>query len=173
MKKMQVFLIIGITITLTLSIVGASYAYFKSTVIGNENASSINISAGSLKLTYTDSAYINVEKALPPWTATKTIYVQNTGTGAVSYNILWENITNTFINKEFLTYSITSNNGGGTLSKTVLPNTGNNIIILSNINIIPGVTHTYNITFNYENSSTDQSSDMEKVFSGKFKIVES
>ncbi|MEG1995826.1 MAG: hypothetical protein RR255_05395 [Bacilli bacterium] len=172
MNKIKSILIIGITITLSLGILGVSYAFFKTAISGNENASGIVTKMGSLKLSFNDSQYIGIPYATTPWGATKTFTVQNTGTEVVKYNILWETLTNTFVNKELLTYTVTSTNSGGTLPQTQIPNTGTNLPVVKHININPGVTQTYTINFNYIDASFNQASDMEKVFNGKFKIEE-
>lgn len=170
MKSIKV-LISLIAITLVLGILGFSYAYFTINILGTSSTSKVSIETGDFRLDFDDTEYVNMTNTIPGSTETKTFTVTNTGNVVNSYNVLWDNITNTLINRESLVYTITSDSGKN-LPITVVPESGNNIEILSNISISPGQTQTFTMTITYENASYDQSSDMEKKFAGKLKIEE-
>ena len=153
-----------------LNIGGLAYAFFTATVIGNDTAKGDVVETGTLSIVYTNGQELRGENVLPGWSETKTFTVENTGTVEATYNINWENITNTFVNKTDLVYTLTSTNSGGTLSETQIPNSGEHIGILSNIKIQPGVTQTYTLTVTYKNRDADQSSDMGKSLIGKIEV---
>ena len=119
-----------------LNIGGLAYAFFTATVTGNDTAKGDVVETGSLSIVYTNGQELRGEDILPGWSETKTFTVENTGTVEATYNINWENLTNTFVNKTDLVYTLTSTNSGGTLSETQIPNSGEHIGILSNIKII-------------------------------------
>ena len=62
MKNKKILMIISI-ITLISFIIGFSYAYFTTNVIGNDTASSNITTSGSLRLTYNGTDYILLENS--------------------------------------------------------------------------------------------------------------
>ena len=163
-----------LSILIILSIVSLSYAFFTSIITGNETASSDVVETGSLSIVYTNGQELKGESIEPGWSLSKTFTVENTGTVEATYNINWENLTNTFVNKTDLVMSLTSTNGGGTLASTTVPTLGNNINIISDVLVEPNTTQTYTITFNYARSTTeDQTVDSNKTFSGTLDITPS
>ena len=155
-----------------LNIGGLAYAFFTATVIGNDTAKGDVVETGSLSIVYTNGQELRGEDILPGWSETKTFTVENTGTVEATYNINWENLTNTFVNKGDLVYTLTSTNSGGTLTETQMPDSGEHVSILSNIKIAPEVTQTYTLTVTYRNRDADQSSDMGKSLIGKIEVVD-
>lgn len=114
-KKIKYGILFGIIVSSLLSVLGYTYAVFRVQITGNENASRITTTIGALELVYEDGDYISATDFLPPWTDTKTITVENTGDDTVAYSIVWEDLTNTFANKDLLTYTITSMGTGAAL----------------------------------------------------------
>ena len=149
-----------LSILIILSIVSLSYAFFTSIITGNETASSDVVETGTLSIVYTNGQELRGESIEPGWRLSKTFTVENTGTVEATYNINWENLTNTFVNKGDLVYTLTSTNSGGTLTETQMPDSGEHVSILSNIKIAPEVTQTYTLTVTYKNRDADQSSDL-------------
>lgn len=64
MKNKKILMIISI-ITLISFIIGFSYAYFTTIVIGNDTASSNVVNSGTLRLTYNGTDYINMDNKEP------------------------------------------------------------------------------------------------------------
>ena len=173
-KRKTSKLIIEIVIILLVLVVlmGISYAWFKTVIKGNEDAKTITIRAGKLEITYVDGPELNVQNIVPGWTASKTFTVQNTGDDSQTYKIAWATLENNFINRADLKYSITSTNGGGTLSQTQIPNSDNNIIIIDNITIPVNTIQTYTITIQYLLTQYNQNSDKERTLSGKIEVLD-
>ena len=159
-----------LSILIILSIVSLSYAFFTSIITGNETASSDVVETGSLSIVYTNGQELKGESIEPGWSLSKTFTVENTGTVEATYNINWENLTNTFVNKEDLVMSLTSTNGGGTLSESQIRGSGTHINIIKNIKIDPGIIQEYTLTIEYKNKDYDQSSDMGKSLIGKIEV---
>ena len=162
-----------LALLVVLCIGGLAYSWFSAIVSGNENAQSNVVETGTLSIVYTNGQEIRGEDITPGWSETKTFTVENTGTVEATYNINWENLTNTFVNKQDLVLTLTSTNGGGTLEETQISDSGNHIGILTNITIAPGVTQTYTMTITYKNQNYDQSSDMGKQLIGKIEVLDS
>ena len=159
-----------LSILIILSIVSLSYAFFTSIITGNETASSDVVETGSLSIVYTNGQELKGESIEPGWSLSKTFTVENTGTVEATYNINWENLTNTFVNKTDLVMSLTSTNGGGTLEESQIRGSGSHINIIKDIKIDPGVIQEYTLTIEYKNKDYDQSSDMGKSLIGKIEV---
>lgn len=155
-----------------LSIGGLTYAWFSAIVTGNEEAKGAVVETGTLSIVYTNGQELRGENILPGWSETKTFTVENTGTVEASYNINWENITNTFVNKSDLVYKLTSTNGGGTLNETQVPESGEHVNVIGNIKIAPETIQEYSLTITYKNRDADQSSDMGKSIIGKIEVLD-
>ena len=71
-----------------------------------------------------------------------------------------------------MTITITSTNGGGELEKTPIQSssTPGNYDIIPGVTIAGNTTQEYTVTFEYENSTEDQSADMGKTFSGSIEL---
>ena len=171
-KKIFFLSVIVFSVLLILGVTGLTYAWFSATVSGNSAAKGAVVETGILSIKYTNGNEIKGENILPGWTMTKTFTVENTGTVPATYKINWENLTNEFVNKSDLVYTLTSTNSGGTLSETQIPNTGEHVNILINITIPAGVIQTYTLTITYKNRNADQSSDMGKRLLGKIEVLD-
>ena len=172
-QKIQFIVAASIALLLLIAGIASAFAWFSATVTGNDTAKGDVVETGSLSIVYTNGQELRGEDILPGWSETKTFTVENTGTVEATYNINWENLTNTFVNKQDLVLKLTSTNGGGTLEETQISDSGNHIGILTNITIAPGVTQTYTMTITYKNQNYDQSSDMGKELIGKIEVLDS
>lgn len=79
MKKkyiMKTILVIFL-ITLSLTIIGFSYAYFSTEITGEGKY--ITLDTGNLRLKYTDNTVLSINNALPGDSITKTFTVENIG----------------------------------------------------------------------------------------------
>lgn len=163
---MMIFLII----TLVIGVVGITYAYYKFQV-EKINISSILIEATDLVLVYDETLEnISGTAMTPGWNAVKTFSIRNDGGKPAHYSISWDNVTNGFTNKDFLSYTISSTAGNGcSKGNTTFP-TGASEICRAIIGA--GETQTYTLTMNYFDSpSMNLASDMEKSFAGSIKIT--
>ena len=98
MKKkyiMKTILVIFV-ITLSLAVIGFSYAYFSTEITGEGKY--VILDTVNLKLKYTDNIVLSFDNAIPGDFVTKTFTVENIGTKKVSYNIVWNNLINTINN---------------------------------------------------------------------------
>ena len=171
-KMGKVIIKIVIILLVLVALIGISYSWFKAVIEGNEESKTVTLQAGKLEITYVDGPELNVQNIVPGWTASKTFTVQNTGDDSQTYKIAWATLENNFINRADLKYSITSTNGGGTLSQTQIPNSDNNIIIIDNITIPVNTIQTYTITIQYLLTQYNQNSDKERTLSGKIEVLD-
>ena len=93
-KSTKIKVIIITALTFLVTVLGITYAYFQINVTGNEQASSVTVTAALLRLEYSDTLVMSGTGIYPGWSQTKTVSVQNTGTDTVIYKILWRELLN-------------------------------------------------------------------------------
>ena len=157
-------------------ILGISYAYFGTNIIGNETAKKQTVMTGDLELTFTDNTEISLDNAFPGDSFTKTISVKNTGTLDASYNLVWTKLTNEIINDELVIEATCKRlNSSGTVEGTCeaisqTPIKSNTI--KKNISIEPSITHEYTVKVTFIDTGSLQDYNKNKSFNGKLGINE-
>ena len=131
-----------------------------------------DLSTSDISIMFTDNESINKTGLTPGDTITKTFSITNNSEGKVEYKINWEYLINNFVNREYLVYTVTSTNGGGTLSETQLPDSEEHINIINNVTINPKTTQEYTMIITYKNSSANQDADKNKSLIGKIEITD-
>ena len=94
-KLITNIIVLMLTITSILGIIGFSYAYFNTGVSGEGKY--ITLDTAELKLRYTDDVTMSLTNAIPGDKIERTFTVENIGTKTVSYNIVWKDLINTKI----------------------------------------------------------------------------
>ena len=171
-KKSYLILIISVLILL----IGVSFAYFSLEITGNDTAKYNTITTGDLKLTFTDTNALTLTDALPGDSATKTISVKNTGTIDTSYNIVWQELTNTITNDELVIEATckrlnSSNTEEGTCESISQKAVSSNKLKL-NIPIEAGITHEYTLKLTFIDTGSTQNYNKNKSFNGKIGLEE-
>ena len=131
-----------------------------------------------MKIIFTDSdgsiSGTNIEPG--KWNVTKTFTIENKSNETYKYNIVIQDLVNTFVTNGYLQYKITSTNGGYNMTEfkdVPKSETATDTILAYSASIDVGVTQSYTVEFKYANDeSIDQSEDMGKTLSGKLFITE-
>ena len=173
MQKKQTILVVASLLVVVLSV---TLAYFTTQIIGK--GKNVTINSADLKIVFTDSdgsiSGSNIEPG--KWNVTKTFTIENKSNETYKYNIVIQNLVNTFVTNGYLQYKITSTNGGYNMTefKDVPKSSAPKDTILTySVSIPVGVTQSYTVEFKYANDeSVDQSDDMGKKLSGKLFITE-
>lgn len=173
-KKNIIVAMISIVV-LMLLLIGLTYAYYRSNIIGN-TTNSINAATKNLKLVYADgSPNINATNFEPSDNVYEKVFtVTNEGNGEVSYVIFLIDVINTFERTDDIKFTLECTTNGtlpcGTVSdETTFPSLKQR---LSTATIEKGKTHTYTFKFTYRDSGTDQSVDMGKTLKAKIQIYD-
>ena len=173
MKDKKILFGIGIAF-LFLASVGLSYAYFRATISGNENAEVISVGSMRLSLIYTDGKEIKCEKVSPGWEVTKTVSVENDGTEGVFFDIVWKTLDNTITNGDFQMKGNCKDKSGnycsGITERTIEETTDG---IKTGIYIPAGEKYTYDIKFAFANKNKEQNYNQSTHFYGVLNIKES
>ena len=173
MQKKQTILVVASLLVVVLSV---TLAYFTAQIIGK--GKSVTINSADLKIIFTDSdgsiSGTNIEPG--KWNVTKTFTIENKSNETYKYNIVIQDLVNTFVTNGYLQYKITSTNGGYNMTEfkdVPKSETATDTILAYSASIDVGVTQSYTIEFKYANDeSVDQSDDMGRKLSGTLFITE-
>ncbi len=173
MQKKQTILVVASLLVVVLSV---TLAYFTAQIIGK--GKNVTINSADLKIIFTDSdgsiSGTNIEPG--KWNVTKTFTIENKSNETYKYNIVIQNLVNTFVTNGYLQYKITSTNGGYNMTEfkdVPKSETATDTILAYSVSIPVGVTQSYTVEFKYSNDeSVDQSDDMGKTLSGTLFITE-
>ena len=172
MQKKQTILVVASLLVVVLSV---TLAYFTAQIIGKEK--NVTINSADLKIIFTDSdGAISGSNIEPGWSDTKTFTIENKSNETYKYNIVIQDLVNTFVTKGYLQYKITSTNDGYNMTefKDISKSSEHKDTILAySVSIPVGVTQSYTVEFKYTNDeSVDQSIDMGRKLSGTLFITE-
>ena len=172
MQKRQTILVVASLLVVVLSV---TLAYFTAQIIGK--GKDVSVTSAKLQVVFTDSdGAISGSNIEPGWSDTKTFTIENKSNETYKYNIVIQDLVNTFVTEGYLQYKITSTNGGYNMTefKDIPKSSIATDTILAYSVVIPnGVTQSYTIEFKYANDeSVDQSDDMGKKLSGTLFITE-
>ena len=172
MQKKQTILVVT---SLLLVVLSVTLAYFTAQIIGK--GKNVTINSADLKIIFTDSdGAISGSNIEPGWSDTKTFTIENKSNETYKYNIVIQDLVNTFVTNGYLQYKITSTNNGYNMTEfkdVPKSETATDTILAYSASIDVGVTQTYTVEFIYKNDeSVDQSEDMGKTLSGKLFITE-
>ena len=172
MQKKQTILVVASLLVVVLSV---TLAYFTAQIIGK--GKDVSVSSTDLKIIFTDSdGAISGSNIEPGWSDTKTFTIENKSNETYKYNIVIQDLVNTFVTEGYLQYKITSTNGGYNMTEFKdVPKSeiATDTILAYSVSIPVGVTQSYTVEFKYANDeSVDQSDDMGKKLSGKLFITE-
>ena len=183
-KQKIIVSIVGIVLIL-LTLLGITYAYFLTKVIGNTNEESVIISTANLLLKYTDgNGILKSTTSVLPGTIieSKTFSVENQGTDVINnYGVYIENVLNEFERTQDVIMTVECK-VYDTVNSKYLEDTCNGItdavypiqnsLIVTN-SIAPKIRHDYLLKITYINETgIDQSNDMNKTIEGKIQIYD-
>ena len=169
-KKIIILSIVGVLLLVSI-VVATSYAYFVANVSGNKDTNNVVITNGVMALEYKDGDEITLANAVPGNSVTKTFTVKNTGNVSTNYTIYFSELSNKFVDKTDLVYTLTSSDGGKNVAQTQVPS--KNDAMVSNYAIDAGKTHTYTLTITFLNKDENQNDNMNVSFTTKIGINES
>ena len=168
-NRILILSILGTLLLLSIAVAG-SYAYFVANVSGNKDTNNVVVTNGVMALEYKDGDEITLDNAIPGSSVSKTFTVKNAGNVSTNYTIYFSELSNKFVDKTDLVYTLTSSDGGKNVVQTQVPST--NDAMVSNYAIEAGKTHTYTLTITFLNKDENQNDNMGVSFSTKVSINE-
>lgn len=172
MSKIKIILasIIGILI-IGLSVL--TYAFFNAKIEGQAEFDNVVQTTGTLSIEYIEGQNISAEKIRPGWSGIKTFTIKNNGTLPASYEIVFDDVINTFINDEVL-YSGTCISDQSTC-EDITPGviSKEQQLLKGSISIEPNEEHSYEIKIEFIETGKNQDYNNQAVLSGKILIYDS
>ena len=162
------YVLLGVILVAIAIVIGTSYAFFMANVTGGDSGNETVIKSGSLNLTLADTNTITLNNSKPGDSASKEFTVTNTSNSSMIYNIKLVDVTNTFVDKNDLVYSIIGDNGVN-ITDNVVPSVSDEYLV-TNISIDGGATHTYTLTITFKETNDNQNDNMRVGFSGRINI---
>ena len=173
MNKEKKYIIFGIVMVVVL-LIGVSYAYYQSEM--NSNKSKVTIDTDDMRIIFTNGDAIEASDvyAEDNLDIVKTFSVENKTSKEYKYNIVFEDLVNTFKTTGFLVYKITSDDGYNMTDFINIPKslTETDTILASNVSIPAKSIQNYTIEIKYINSiSNNQDEDQGAKLSGKLYVT--
>ena len=182
-KKILIGIVIGV---LLLGVIGFSYSFFTTSIIGTGQENTVT--AGTLELQYIDGPGVSLSKAYPGQSITKVVSVKNIGTLDAEYDLIFKDLINEIEKDELVvSYTCTSykdyvdSNNKGTVSGTC-NNLTNQVVpfsetiidstISTNITIVKDITHEYTFTITFKEINDNQNYNQGKHFSAKINATQ-
>ena len=178
-KKKQKRVIIYLMIISLICVVGVSYAFFTAGM-SSETSTTVRADAGTMKITYSGGANINLDGIYPKddvW-ATKTITVtgNNTTDAEMYYKLTLVVDSNTFKTDDPLQYELVSTNTS--TNGEIIPNISKTDITGTSIELGSGhfvkannAKHTYLLKIYYPKKATSQNANQGAAFSAHVEIT--
>ena len=141
-----------------------SYAYFLATVDTSGNVASSLTTDELNDIVLTGTEIKSSSNLIPGESVSTTFTVENSNKVDVCFDLLWNNVNNTFLSKNDLVVTLTKNGTEISLSNSIFPSTNDEV--LTSLSIKANTTDTYKLTVTYKLTDVDQSADMKKTFSG-------
>ena len=174
MNKEKKYIIFGIIMIVVL-LIGVSYAYYQSEM--SSNKSKVTVDTDYMRIIFTNGEAIEASDvyAEDNLDIVKTFSVENKTKNEYKYNIVIEDLVNTFKTTGYLVYKITSDDGGYNMTDFIdIPKslTGTDTILASNVSIPAKSIQNYTIEIKYINSiNNNQDEDQGAKLSGKLYIT--
>ena len=141
-----------------------SYAYFLATVDTSGNVASSLTTDELNDIVLTGTEIKSSSNLIPGESVSTTFTVENSNKVDVCFDLLWNNVNNTFLSKNDLVVTLTKNGTEISLGNSIFPSTNDGV--LTSLSIKANTTDTYKLTVTYKETDKDQSADMKKTFSG-------
>ena len=168
--KEKKYLIYGICLSL-LIVIGVTLAYFITEIEGDKK--DVTLNTGDLRVIFNNGEKIEGIDIEPGWSITKTFSIENKSKTEYKYNIVIQDLVNTFVSDN-LVYKITSTNNGHNMTDyEVLPKseTAEDTLLTYSTTISGKTTQEYTIEVKFKEEDRNQYEDMGKTITGKIYIT--
>ena len=165
MKRKYFYIVFSSTLLILFTLMyEGSYAYFNAAISGTGSKKTI-VKTNEFKDIIISNTSVSSSSTLMPGESVSTTFtINNPNSVSVCFDLLWNNVNNTFLSKNDLVVTLTKNGTEINLSNSIFPSTNDGV--LTSLSIKANTTDTYKLTVTYKETDKDQSADMKKTFSG-------
>jgi|GEM_PF-7125675 len=169
LSKKNKIAIISICLSVFCIVSLVSYAYFSGAVAGRSQE--MVITTGNMSVSFSQGNIIgSSDNMIPGQSVMVPFEVSNTGTVTAYYDLYFNNVINSFVDKNDLVYTLVSDDGGFNIDETVAPSVSGKFA--SGVGIGVGQTHHYILTITFKVDDTDQGDNQGVTFSSIIGIEE-
>ena len=178
-KKKIIYIIISFIIL--VSIIGFTFAYIGTRILGNSNSKKMSFTSKKVSVTYKEISNTSSGETISPgYQYLKVFTATNTGNVEVKYHIYLDEVINSFVRTQDIVYTLYRKSGNNTININslneadivttgVLP-TSNSYIMVNELISIPKDSYTYALKVDYLTSSENQDVDDGNSFGFKVQL---
>ena len=165
MKRKYFYIVFSSTLLILFTLMyEGSYAYFNA-FVSSEGEKKTAVTTNVFEdIVISNTSVVSSNNLVPGESVTTSFDITNPNNVSVCFDLLWNNVNNTFLSKNDLVVTLTKNGTEINLSNSIFPSANNEV--LTSLSIKANTTDTYKLTVTYKETDKDQSADMKKTFSG-------
>ena len=165
MKRKYFYIVFSSTLLILFTLMyEGSYAYFNA-FVSSEGEKKTAVTTNVFEdIVISNTSVVSSNNLLPGESVSTSFDITNPNNVSVCFDLLWNNVNNTFLSKNDLVVTLTKNGTEISLSNSIFPSTNDEV--LTSLSIKANTTDTYKLTVTYKETDVDQSADMKKTFSG-------
>ena len=165
MKRKYFYIVFSSTLLILFTLMyEGSYAYFNAFVSSEGEKKTVVTTNVFEDIVISNTSVVSSNNLVPGESVTTSFDITNPNNVSVCFDLLWNNVNNTFLSKNDLVVTLTKNGTEINLSNSIFPSANNEV--LTSLSIKANTTDTYKLTVTYKETDKDQSADMKKTFSG-------
>ena len=165
MERKYFYIVFSSTLLILFTLMyEGSYAYFNA-FVSSEGEKKTAVTTNVYEdIVISNTSVVSSNNLVPGESVTTSFDITNPNNVSVCFDLLWNNVNNTFLSKNDLVVTLTKNGTEINLSNSIFPSANNEV--LTSLSIKANTTDTYKLTVTYKETDKDQSADMKKTFSG-------
>ena len=165
MKRKYFYIVFSSTLLILFTLMyEGSYAYFNA-FVSSEGEKKTAVTTNVFEdIVISNTSVVSSNNLVPGESVSTSFDITNPNNVSVCFDLLWNNVNNTFLSKNDLVVTLTKNGTEISLSNSIFPSTNDEV--LASLSIKANTTDTYKLTVTYKETDVDQSADMKKTFSG-------
>ena len=165
MKRKYFYIVFYSTLLILFTLMyEGSYAYFNA-FVSSEGEKKTAVTTNVFEdIVISNTSVVSSNNLVPGESVSTSFDITNPNNVSVCFDLLWNNVNNTFLSKNDLVVTLTKNGTEISLSNSIFPSTNDEV--LASLSIKANTTDTYKLTVTYKETDVDQSADMKKTFSG-------
>lgn len=181
MNRKKKIIYITLLFVVLVSIIGFTFAYIGTKILGNSNSKKMSFTAKKVSVTYKEISNTSSGETISPgYQYLKIFTATNTGNVEVKYHIYLDEVENNFIRVQDITYTLYRKSGNNTITSSNLSSAEviangtfpiiNQYIKTDEVLTKPNDVYTYALKINYNTSTESQDSDSGHVFGFKVQL---
>ena len=165
MERKYFYIVFSSTLLILFTLMyEGSYAYFNA-FVSSEGEKKTTVTTNVYEdIVISNTSVVSSNNLLPGESVSTSFDITNPNNVSVCFDLLWNNVNNTFLSKNDLVVTLTKNGSEINLSNSIFPSANDEV--LTSLSIKANTTDTYKLTVTYKETDVDQSADMKKTFSG-------